>query len=67
MIAILLIAIVVLFLIGVPIAFAIGAGATIAILWEGTLPVSIVAQRMFFGLDSWLLIPLVPVRYVLSW
>ena len=55
MIAILLIAIVVLFLIGVPIAFAIGAGATIAILWEGTLPVSIVAQRMFFGLDSWLL------------
>ncbi|MEE3274385.1 MAG: TRAP transporter large permease, partial [Acidobacteriota bacterium] len=55
MIAILVIAIVVFFLIGMPIAFAIGAGSTIAILWDGTLPISIVAQRMFFGLDSWLL------------
>ena len=55
MIAILIIAIVVFFLIGMPIAFAIGAGSTIAILWDGGLPISIVAQRMFFGLDSWLL------------
>ena len=35
MIAILVIAIVVFFLIGMPIAFGIGAGSTIAILWDG--------------------------------
>lgn len=55
MIVVLLAAIALLFVIGVPIAFALGAGASIAILWEGSLPISIVAQRMFFGLDSWLL------------
>ena len=55
MIAVLFIAIGLLLVIGMPIAFALGAGASIAILWEGTLPISIVAQRMFFGLDSWLL------------
>ena len=55
MIAVLLIAIAISFLIGMPIAFALGAGASIAILWEGALPITIVAQRMFFGLDSWLL------------
>jgi C4-dicarboxylate transporter DctM subunit len=55
MIVVLLAAIALLFVIGVPIAFALGAGASIAILWEGGLPISIVAQRMFFGLDSWLL------------
>ncbi len=54
-IAILLITIAIFFLIGMPIAFALGAGASVAILWEGALPISIVAQRMFFGLDSWLL------------
>ncbi len=55
MLAVLFVSIVVLFLFGMPIAFALGTGTTIAILWEGNLPLSIVAQRMFFGLDSWLL------------
>jgi C4-dicarboxylate transporter DctM subunit len=54
-IVVLLAAIVLFFVLGVPIAFALGAGASVAILWEGNLPISIVAQRMFFGLDSWLL------------
>ncbi len=55
MLAVLFVSIVVLFLIGMPIAFALGTGTTIAILWDGNLPLSVVAQRMFFGLDSWLL------------
>lgn len=55
MLVVLFVSIVVLFLIGMPIAFALGTGTTIAILWEGNLPLSVVAQRMFFGLDSWLL------------
>ena len=55
MIAVLLLAIVVCLVVGMPIAFALGAGSAIAILWDGNLPISIVAQRMFFGLDSWLL------------
>ena len=53
--AILFISIVVLFLMGMPIAFAIGISSLIAILFDGNIPLTLLTQRMFFGLDSWLM------------
>ena len=55
MIGLLLITIVVFFIIGMPIAFALGSGALIALLFGSDLPLMLIPQRMFFGLDSWLL------------
>ena len=55
MIALLLITIVVFFIIGMPIAFALGSGSLIALLFGSDLPLMLIPQRMFFGLDSWLL------------
>lgn len=42
----------VLFAINTPIAFAIGLTALVSVLFSGDLPLSIVPQRMFVGLDS---------------
>ncbi len=55
MVVVLFIAIVLLLLIGTPIAFAMGAGSLLALLWDGSLPLTIITQRMFIGIDSWLL------------
>jgi C4-dicarboxylate transporter DctM subunit len=38
---------------GVPVAFALGLGALIALLAEPGLPLALVPQRMFTALDSW--------------
>jgi len=54
-IAILFIGIIVLFLIGMPIAFAIGISSLLAILSDGTIPLTLIPHRIFFGLDSWLI------------
>jgi len=55
MIGLLFITIFVFFIIGMPIAFALGSGALIALLFGSDLPLMLIPQRMFFGLDSWLL------------
>ncbi len=55
MIGLLFITIVVFFIIGMPIAFALGSGSLIALLFGSDLPLMLIPQRMFFGLDSWLL------------
>jgi C4-dicarboxylate transporter DctM subunit len=41
------------FLIGVPIAFALGLGSLFAVLGDSSLPLVLVPQRMFTALDSW--------------
>ena len=55
MISILLISIVLFSLIGMPIAFAMGTGTLVALVFGSDLPLMIIPQRMFFGLNSWLL------------
>jgi tripartite ATP-independent transporter DctM subunit len=56
MVAILLICIAIFLLIGMPIAFSMGMGALLTLLWDGKLPLVLIPQKMFFGLDSWLLL-----------
>ena len=56
MVAVLLICIAIFLLIGMPIAFAMGTGALLALLSNGELPLGLIPQRMFLGLDSWLLL-----------
>ncbi|MBW1700115.1 MAG: TRAP transporter large permease [Deltaproteobacteria bacterium] len=43
------------FLIGMPLAFAIGVSSLLSILLDPNIPLTLVTQRMFFGLDSWLI------------
>ena len=38
-----------------PIAFAMGTGTLVALVFGSELPLMIIPQRMFFGLNSWLL------------
>jgi tripartite ATP-independent transporter DctM subunit len=40
----------------VPIAFAMGLAAVLAVLWQGTLPLTLVAQRTLVGADSYALL-----------
>ena len=54
-IAILFISIIVLFLMGMPIAFAIGISSLLALLSDSSIPLTLITQRMFFGLNSWLI------------
>ena len=42
----------VLIIIGMPVAFALGVGALGALLAEPSLPITLVPQRMFTALDS---------------
>ena len=51
---------VVLLLANVPITFTLGAAAVLALLWEGNIPLLVVPQRIFTGVDSFplLAIPL---------
>ena len=53
--AVLFISIVVLLLLGTPIAFSIGVSSILAILVDGNIPLTLVTQQMFFGLNSWLM------------
>ena len=55
MVTLLFLSIIILFLIGAPIAFALGSGTLFAMLIGSDLPLMLIPQRMFFGLDSWLL------------
>ncbi len=55
MVAVLLITIVVLLIIGMPIAFVMGTGALVALVSDGAIPLAVIPQKMFNGLDSWLL------------
>ena len=55
MISVLLISVFLFALIGMPIAFALGVGSMISIFFVSDLPLMIIPQRMFFGLNSWLL------------
>ena len=42
----------ILLLLGVPIAFAIGLGALVPIVSQGNIPLTLVVSRMFGGMDS---------------
>lgn len=55
MIAVLLISIVLFFIIGMPIAFAMGVGTLFAMIYAGEIPLVLIPQRMFTALDSWLI------------
>ena len=55
MVALLLISILLFFLIGMPIAFAMGTGTLVALVFGSEIPLMIIPQRMFLGLNSWLL------------
>lgn len=50
---ILFLSILILLLLGMPIAFALGLGSCISLLSDNTLPLALVPQRMFTALDSW--------------
>lgn len=51
MIATLFIACIVLLVLGVPVAFALGGGTLAAILWNGTLPLIALPKYLFSGID----------------
>ena len=46
------VSLIIFFLMGVPIAVSIGLSAIVGIETEGRLPLLLIAQRMFVGLDS---------------
>lgn len=52
MATILLVALGVLFLVNLPIAFALGASSTLAMMIQGSVPLMIIPQRMFAAVDS---------------
>jgi C4-dicarboxylate transporter DctM subunit len=48
----LLIALIVFFLLNIPIAFSLGAAATLTIILQGQVPPTLIPQRMFAAIDS---------------
>jgi len=50
---VLFITLVILFILGMPIAFALGLGSLAALWADSSLPLVLVPQRMFTALDSW--------------
>lgn len=52
MVGILFSSFLVLLVLGIPIAFAIGLGALVPIVLQGNIPLSLVVSRMFGGIDS---------------
>jgi C4-dicarboxylate transporter DctM subunit len=50
---ILFLSILILLFVGMPIAFALGIGSCFSLLFDNTLPMVLVPQRMFTALDSW--------------
>ncbi len=55
---VLFISLLVFFLIGMPVAFALGIGSLFALIGDNSLPLVLVPQRMFTALDSWPLMAL---------
>lgn len=55
MTAVLLAVLLVLLVLGVPVAFAVGLGGMAALLTDRTMPLEVAAQRAFAALDSWAL------------
>lgn len=55
MIIVLFVSIALFFIIGMPIAFAMGIGTMFAMIFEGVIPLVLVPQKMFTALDSWLI------------
>lgn len=55
MIIVLFVSIALFFIIGMPIAFAMGIGTMFAMIFEGEIPLVLVPQKMFTALDSWLI------------
>jgi len=55
LIIVIIAALIIFFLIGMPLAFAIGMSGLFSVLVGGNLPLTLVPQRMFFGLDNWLI------------
>lgn len=55
MLIVLFITMLVLFILGVPIAIALGLASAIAIIWEGTIPLVIIGQRLVTSIDSFTL------------
>jgi len=50
---VLFLSILILLLLGMPIAFALGIGSSFSLLADNTLPMVLAPQRMFTALDSW--------------
>ena len=55
---VLFISLLVFFLIGMPVAFALGVGSLFTLMGDNSLPLVLVPQRMFTALDSWPLMAL---------
>ncbi len=55
MIAVLFISIALFFIIGMPIAFAMGVGTLFAVIYAGDILLVMIPQRVFTALDSWLI------------
>ncbi len=55
---VLFISLLVFFLIGMPVAFALGIGSLFTLIGDNSLPLVLVPQRMFTALDSWPLMAL---------
>ena len=53
MLIILFLTIAILFIIGMPIAFALGIGSLFALFADPNTPLVLIPQRMFVALDSW--------------
>ena len=55
MVAVLFISIALFFIIGMPIAFAMGVGTLFAVIYAGDILLVMIPQRVFTALDSWLI------------
>ena len=53
MVLILFFCILTFFIIGMPIAFAMGVGSFIFVMFDPNIPMVVCAQRVFSALDSW--------------
>src|SRR4026207_1246042 len=60
MIAIIAVSFFVLLLLGVPVAFVIGASGFIGLWWSGQYPLSVVVKQIFEGVDSFVLLAIPP-------
>lgn len=55
MIAVLFISIALFFIIGMPIAFALGVGTLFAMIFSGEIPLVLIPQKMFTALNVWII------------
>ncbi|WP_113929177.1 TRAP transporter large permease [Bacillus sp. P14.5] len=56
MIALLFIAFFLLLIVGVPVGISLGVAAIVTILWEGTVPLLVIPQKMFISMNSFTLL-----------